>query len=198
MDLVIEPLTAERWSDFESLFGPGGQLGGCWCMWNRQTNKEFDECKGATNKAAMRALVDSGEPIGLLAYLDGQAIGWVSVGPRSSFSRLQRSPVTKPVDDLEVWSVTCFVIAPRYRDAGVAGALLDAAVAQAREAGVPAIEGYPVEPRKETMPAIYAWMGIASMFDRAGFTEIARRSETRPLYRLDLTPPSARSGDATA
>lgn len=186
MDLDVAPLTPDRWDDFERLFGPGGQQGGCWCMWNRQTNKQFDECRGAANKAAMRGLVESGMTPGLLGYRDGEPVGWVSVGPRSSFSRLQRSPVTKPVDDLGVWSVTCFVVAPSHREAGVATALLDAAVDLARRNGAPAIEGYPVEPRKETMPPIYAWMGVASMFASAGFTEVARRSETRPVFRLAL------------
>lgn len=186
MDLGIRLLTPDRWDDFVTLFGPTGQQGGCWCMWNRQTNKQFEECKGPGNREAMRSIVESGEVAGLLGYVDGEPIGWVSVGPRSSFSRLQRSPVTKPFDDLAVWSVTCFVIAPRHRNTGVATALLDAAVALARDHGAPAVEGYPVEPRKDTMPAIYAWMGVASMFEAAGFVEIARRSETRPLYRLDL------------
>ena len=186
MDLGIRLLTPDRWDDFLTLFGPTGQQGGCWCMWNRQTNKQFEECKGPVNREAMRLIVESGEVAGLLGYVDGEPIGWVSVGPRESFSRLQRSPVTKPCDDLAVWSVTCFVIAPRHRNTGVATALLDAAVALARDHGAPAVEGYPVEPRKDTMPAIYAWMGVASMFEAAGFVEIARRSETRPLYRLDL------------
>ena len=187
MEIDTKLLTPDRWNDFEALFGPTGQQGGCWCMFNRQTNKQFDECKGSANRETFRGIVESGRITGLLGYRDDEPIGWVSVGPRASFSRLQRSPVTKPIDDLPVWSVTCFVIAPRHRDRGVATALLAAAVELAREHGAPAIEGYPVEPRKDTMPAIYAWMGLASMFEAAGFVEIARRSETRPLYRLDLS-----------
>jgi GNAT superfamily N-acetyltransferase len=139
----------------------------------------------------MKELVDGGEVPGLLAYERGRPVGWVSVGPRDHFSRLQRSPVTKPVDDTPTWAVTCFVIARDHRRSGVSGVLLDAAVAYARTQGAVAVEGYPVEPRKDEMPAIYAWMGIASTFEGAGFTEIARRSETRPLFRLMLDQPPA-------
>lgn len=155
-------------------------------MWNRQTSKEFDERKGPSNREAMRSLIAGGEVPGLLAYDEGTPIGWVSVGPRERFSRLQRSPVTKPVDDRPVWAITCFVIARDHRRSGVSAALVRAAVDYARANGAEAIEGYPVEPRKDAMPEIYAWMGIASTFEDAGFSEIARRSETRPLYRLIL------------
>ncbi|HKZ30708.1 MAG TPA: GNAT family N-acetyltransferase, partial [Acidimicrobiia bacterium] len=64
--------------------------------------------------------------------------------------------------------------------------LLQAAVEYARDNGAVAIEGYPVEPRRDRMPDIYAWMGLASMFESGGFTEIARRSDTRPLFRKVL------------
>lgn len=186
MSLEIHPATAERWGDLATLFGPSGAYAGCWCMWNRQTSREYDAGKGEPNRKSLEALVAAGETPGLLAYIDGEPVGWVSVGPREVFGRLQRSRVTKPVDDMAVWSVTCFVVARHHRSEGVASALLEAAIDLARAQGVAAIEGYPVEPRKDEMPDIYAWMGVASMFSNAGFTEIARRSETRPLMRLTL------------
>jgi GNAT superfamily N-acetyltransferase len=183
MTIQVEPVTPDRWQDFEELFGPSGQQGGCWCMWTRQANREFDERKGEPNREAMQDLVATGPPPGLLAYIDGAPVGWVAVGPRESFSRLGRSPVTKPVDETPVWSVTCFVIDRSYRRRGVASALLDAAINFAADAGAAAVEGYPVEARSDAMPDIYAWMGLAEMFEQAGFDEIARRSETRPLFR---------------
>ena len=99
---------------------------------------------------------------------------------------MARSRVTKPVDDIPVWSVTCFVIDKRHRGRGVATALLEAAVDFAAANDAVAVEGYPVEPRTGEMPPIYAWMGLSSMFANAGFDEIARRSETRPLMRKML------------
>lgn len=155
-------------------------------MWNRQSSREFEECKGATNQALLHGLVDGGQVPGLLAYDDGVPVGWVSVGPRDDFGRLQRSRVTKPVDDVPTWAITCFVIDRHHRRKGLSAALLGAAVEYARSRGAPAVEGYPVEPRKDEMPAIYAWMGVASSFVKAGFVEIARRSEHRPVMRLEL------------
>lgn len=155
-------------------------------MWNRQSNREFEDCKGEPNQNALYRLVADGHVPGLLGYDKGVAVGWVSLGPREVFSRLQRSRVTKPVDDAPVWAITCFVVSSRHRRTGVATELLAGAIEYARSQGVIAVEGYPVEPRKDEMPAIYAWMGLASMFTEAGFVEVARRSEHRPVMRLTI------------
>ena len=157
-------------------------------MWNRQSNSEFDDCKGQPNQNALRQLVDDDQVPGLLAYDNGIAVGWVSLGPREVFSRLRRSRVTKPVDDVPVWAITCFVVSSRRRRTGVATELRAAAIEYARSQGAVAIEGYPVEPRTVAMPAIYAWMGLASMFAEAGFVELARRSAHRPVMRLMIEP----------
>lgn len=186
MSLEILPATADRWDDLATLFGPSGAYAGCWCIWNRQTSREYDAAKGEPNRRSLEALLMAGETPGLLAYSDGRPVGWVSLGPREVFGRLQRSKVTKPFDDMPVWAVTCFVVDPHHRTEGVATALLGAAVDFAHQRGAPAIEGYPVEPGSGKMPPTYAWMGLATMFAKAGFVEIARRSETRPLMRKML------------
>ncbi len=155
-------------------------------MFNRQTTREYEAGKGEKNRDEMARIVSDGRVPGLLAYRKGVPLGWISVAPREEYGRLQRSRVTKPVDETPVWSITCFVIHKDHRGKGVAKALVEGAVDYAREQGAVGIEGYPVEPRKDRMPDIYAWMGLASMFEAAGFTEIARRSETRPLMRKNL------------
>lgn len=185
MTREIHPLTPERWPDLEKLFGPRGAYGGCWCMWNRISNRRFEETTGDEKQEMLRSIVDDRVP-GLLAYEEGVPVGWVSVGPREEFGRIQRSRVTKAVDEVPVWSIVCFVIEKHHRGSGIGTELLEAAVEYAREHGALAVEGYPVEPRRDRMPDIYAWMGLASMFEAAGFSEIARRSETRPLFRKML------------
>jgi GNAT superfamily N-acetyltransferase len=154
-------------------------------MWNRLSNREFEALGRDERRATLKSIVDDRVP-GLLAYQDGKPVGWVSLGPREEFGRIQRSRVTKAVDETPVWSIVCFVIDREHRGKGVGSALLGAAVEYARERGAAAVEGYPVEPRQDRMPDIYAWMGLASMFESAGFAEIARRSETRPIYRKTL------------
>lgn len=186
--LQLHPLTPERWTDFETLFGKRGACGGCWCMWWRQTRSEFEKNKGTKNKRAMKKIVSSGQVPGLLGYADGNPVGWCAVGPRDSYPVLQRSPVLKPVDDQPVWSITCFFVAKPHRGKGVSGALLEAAVAYARSQGARIVEGYPVEPKKGRMPDAFAWIGLPSTFRKAGFVEVLRRSRTRPIMRYFVNP----------
>ena len=182
--LRFEPLTIDLWDDFSELFGPRGACGGCWCMYWRLTHSEFEQNKGDKNKRAMKALVKSGEVPGIIAYERGEPVAWCSIAPRERFSRLDRSRILKPVDDKPVWSVVCFFIAKRARKRGLSLAILNAAVRYAFEHGAGIIEGYPVEPKKGKTADVFAYTGLASVFTRAGFDEVARRSETRPIMRL--------------
>jgi GNAT superfamily N-acetyltransferase len=183
LDVTYRPLTADRWNDLETLFGKRGACGGCWCMWWRLKRSEFERQKGEPNREALHALVTSGQVLGLLAYADGAPVGWCAVAPRHSLPALDRSRILKRVDDQPVWSVNCFFVARPYRRRGLTVALLQAAVAHAAEAGAQVIEGYPIAPRNPDMPDVFAWTGMLSTFQRAGFVEVARRSETRPIMR---------------
>ncbi|MEE8277879.1 MAG: GNAT family N-acetyltransferase [Thermoanaerobaculia bacterium] len=185
--LTSRPLTPSRWEDFERLFGERGACGGCWCMWWRLKRSKFERQKGQSNQRAMRAIVDSGEVPGLLAYEGGRPIGWCSVAPRETFSVLGRSRILKPIDDTPVWSIVCFFVDKDHRREGVSVELLEAAADYVRRRGGQVLEGYPVEPKKSPMPAVFAYTGLASAFLKAGFEECARRSETRPIMRRYLS-----------
>ncbi len=185
-DVAIHPLTPERREDFETFMGPKGGVGGCWCMLWRQSKADQDRGAGEANRLAMQGLIGRGPPPGLLAYLADRPIGWVSVAPRRSFVRLANSRVLQPVDDAEVWSVSCLLIARGHRGRGVATGLLTAACDFARAQGARLLEGYPIAPKQARYPAAYAWTGFAEQFLRAGFREVARRSETRPIMRKAL------------
>ncbi len=89
------------------------------------------------------------------------------------------------MDDTAVWAVSCLFVKRGYRGCGVSVKLLKAAVDFARQHGAPAVEGYPNDP-KATMADAFAWTGIASAFERAGFQEVARRSPNRPIMRRKL------------
>lgn len=190
MRFQTRPVTPARWPDLERLFGPRGACGGCWCMWFRLRRSEYERKKGAGNKRAMKKLVMSGAPPGLIAYLKGEPIAWCALAPRGEYSVLERSRVLAPVDDRPVWSIVCLFVAKPHRRQGVSVAMLEAAVGYARKRGARIVEGYPVEPKKKTMPDVFAMSGLASAFKKAGFTEVARRSETRPIMRRSLRPRS--------
>jgi GNAT superfamily N-acetyltransferase len=181
--LECHPLTPDRWGDLETLFGPRGACGGCWCMAWRLARKDFERGKGAGNRAAFRAVVKSGTPPGILGYLNGEPIAWCAVAPREEYPALDRSRVLKKVDEQPVWSVSCFVVRKDCRRMGLTVALLRAAIYFVRDQGGKIVEGYPIEPIKDEVPAVFAWTGLDSAFRKAGFREVARRSETRPIMR---------------
>ena len=187
----IEPARADRWGDLEQLFGERGACGGCWCMWYRLPRAEYERGKGARNRSALRRLVGSGEPVGVIAYADGIPVGWCAVAPRSAFIRLETARTLKPVDDRPVWSVVCLFVERGYRRQGVSVLLLNGASDYARSLGAEAIEGYPVVPRSRTIPAVFAHPGTPSAFRSAGFREVARPSTARAVMRRQLTGSSA-------
>jgi GNAT superfamily N-acetyltransferase len=186
----VKPLTPDTWEDFLEVMGPKGGEAGCFCMFYRQTSREFEEHKGDGNRDQMREIVESGQVPGLIGYRDGRPVGWVQVGPRSWYGRLERSNVTQPLDDRPAWAITCFVIPKEHRRTGVASELVAAAVEYARSQGAELVEGYPVDPDGDAIPA-FSWMGFAPMFEECGFSEVARRSDTRPFMRLELSGQSA-------
>jgi len=184
LGLQFSPVTKKRWSDFETLFGERGACGGCWCMFWRLTRKEFESQKGAGNRKAMKAIIDSGKTPGVLAFSQGQPAAWCSVAPRNHFPALERSRILKPVDDLPVWSISCLFVDKQFRRKGVSTRIIKAAVEHVKKKGGTVVEAYPVEPRKDKMPDAFAWTGLASAYTKVGFKEYARRSETRPIMRF--------------
>lgn len=156
-------------------------------MYYRCSGTQGEPPSGVTraeaNRARLKALAETGRTPGLLAYRGQLPVGWVSIGPREDYARLARSPVMKPVDDHPVWSIVCFVVPSAYRGQGVARALLGAAVDYAQKQGARLIEAYPVDkPERSRDEAL--WFGAKSMYDQAGFSEVARRKPQRPVVRL--------------
>jgi GNAT superfamily N-acetyltransferase len=135
----------------------------------------------------MKALVDKGYVPGLIGYEDGSPVGWISLGPREDYAKLRRSPVMKPVDDRPVWSIVCFFVDRRARGRGVSEVLLKNAVDYARSNGATLLEAYPVDKAEPSHPD-FMWFGAKRMYDRAGFKEVARRKENRPVVRRALRP----------
>jgi GNAT superfamily N-acetyltransferase len=142
----------------------------------------------------MKEVVKAGPPPGLIAYVGGEPAGWVSLDARERFTMLRHSRMYKPVDDRPVWTIVCFVVGRAYRRQGMMARLLDGAVDYAREQGAEALEAYPAESPGE-LKGYAGFMGVRSVFDRAGFKEIARLANGRPVMRKDLAA-GRRSGKA--
>jgi GNAT superfamily N-acetyltransferase len=153
-------------------------------MWWRSRRSESSP---ARNKAAFKKIVAKGPPPGLLAFDAGLAVGWCQLTPRSDLPTLDRSRMLTAVDDLPVWSLSCFYIRKGRRGQGIMTALIDAAIGVAERAGAPALEAYPWD-TKEKKGASTVYTGLAKNFARAGFKTVARRAVHRPIMRYDLKP----------
>ena len=182
--LTFETLTRKNWGQFVQLFGDKGACGNCWCMYYRLNKSEFREGKVEDgNKNAMKELVWENKPVGILGFYDGQAIAWCAFAPREDFMKLEKSRVHKRIDDRMVWSIPCFFIDKKFRKQGVSVALLEGVIKYARENGIKIIEAYPTIPTQEKLPDSFAWIGLYTSFERAGFEIADRTSKNRPMVR---------------
>ncbi len=182
--LAFAPLTPDRWPDLVQLFGPNGACGGGWCQWFKRGADEFKRQKGDGNRRAFKCEVDAGNEPGLIAYRDGEPVGWCAIESRERYPVLARSRTLKPVDEQSVWSLTCLFIKAGHRRQGISLALIEAAKDFVARRGGTLIESYPKEPAAGFSGANTMWTGVASTFRQAGFREVARRTQTRPIFRF--------------
>jgi GNAT superfamily N-acetyltransferase len=191
LDVSVVPLTRERVEDLAALFAEGGDPRNCWCAFWRVRSGSWRDWTAAKNRPVVEGLAGRDPAPGLVAYAGGRAVGWVSLGPREDFERLERSRVLARIDERPVWSIVCFVVSRSVRGRGVAHALLAAAVDYARSHGASTLEGYPVDPSRGRVPASSAFMGPLGMYERAGFEVVERRqwnatTPVRPIVRKEL------------
>jgi GNAT superfamily N-acetyltransferase len=184
MGFEVHPVTKERWPDLVRLFDRP-IVRTCFCQFYRKVGAGTGA--GRQNRRAMKALVDRGSVPGLIGYEDGVPVAWVSLGPREDYAKLRRSPVMKPVDDRPVWSIVCFFVARNARGRGLSRRMLEAAVDYARSRDARIVEAYPVDKDRPSHPDDM-FFGAKSIYDRAGFREVARRKPARPVVRKSLRP----------
>lgn len=177
------PLTPERMADMDTVFGERGVARRCYCMhWRRPDGGYGDD---RDNRDRFVDVTTGGPPPGLLGYVGGDPKGWVQVGPRSDFPTLGRSRLFKPVDELDPWTINCFVVKVGERGRGIGKGLLDAAIEYATSQGAAVIEAYPVDGKRESVVDYFT--GTLGMFAEHGFVELIRRNDTRPIVRLTVS-----------
>jgi GNAT superfamily N-acetyltransferase len=181
-EMTTHPLTSDRMVDMDLVFGERGVARSCYCMHWRRPDGGFGDKRD--NRDRFGDVVDDGRPPGLLGYVADDPVGWVQVGPREAFPTLARSRLFKPVDDVDAWSINCFVVRTGSRRKGVGAGLLASAVEYAKSEGATAVEAYPVD--GERASTVDYFTGIKGMFDEHGFVELIRRNDTRPVVRLTL------------
>ena len=182
MSFVIKPLTPDLWPALQDLFGARGACGGCWCMYWR-IGAAYRRRPAPRNEADFRDVVRQGPPPGLVAFEGNLAVGWCQLTPRDVLPFLDRQWRLKRVDDVPVWSISCFYVRIGYRRRGVTTALIREALRVAKRAKAPALEAYPFD--AAVSPSSTS-TGYASTFARMGFKVVARRIPARPIMRHDL------------
>ncbi len=154
-------------------------------MFWKLRGKDYSENTGDSARQLQKSIVDSKTVPGLLAYSEGYPVGWIAVEPRSHYPKLAYSRALKPVDDQEVWSITCFFVEKKHRRKNITVELLKAAIEHVKKNGGQIVEGYPVDV-KTAQPAPFVFTGTASAFKQAGFREVARNSPSRPIFRYTI------------
>ena len=190
--ITTEVATTARWDDVQHALTGGGDGASCQCIWPMLSNKDWNGTTVPQRTEMLREEIADGPPPGLIAYVDGEAAGWIRIGPRTRQARIPRTRMIaaasdEPFDDDSVWAVTCFVVRREHRGAGLNKELLRAAVEFARTSGARLIEGYPVDTRGENKRTNDLFHGTLSTFLAAGFEEQAEMKPGRTLVTLELT-----------
>jgi GNAT superfamily N-acetyltransferase len=123
--------------------------------------------RGTRQPASRADPLRSATTSGLVAYLDGEPVGWCAVEPRTAYVRLLRKPIVwagraEDKTDDRVWAVTCFVTRSGFRRRGISRALARAAVDFARQRGAGALEGYPMITEGRRSPGVNSMSAAAA------------------------------------
>jgi hypothetical protein len=184
LPLQFHPVTPARLPELNHFMAKQGKFRYCACMRWRMTSSEFSRSTKEGRAEALEQLACGGTPIGVLACLDQEPVGWCSVAPRECYAGLERYRALPRLDERHVWSVVCFFVGAALRRRGMTLGLLKAAVNYAGAQGAAIIEGYPVEPGAR----LYTYMGSPTTFRTAGFTEVTPRGQARRVMRYFVKP----------
>lgn len=189
-ELVTTVVGPGDWPTISKFFGPKGLVENCWCTYFRMESKDYSSCRPAAREDMLRDLVEDGGQVGVLGSIDDVPVGWIGVGPRSSFPRLRRSRVAKLLEDddpARIWSIVCVYLARDHRHQGLVRVLIDRAAEWARDENAELIEAYPEDDRDpESGFDPTSFHGRVSTFEACGFTVVEPRLQRRALARKDL------------
>ncbi|HZC72879.1 MAG TPA: GNAT family N-acetyltransferase [Jatrophihabitans sp.] len=197
MAISVVPANNATWDDLQTIFGSRGAPAKCQCQRIKLGDGAWWHMPREERAHRLREDTDCGHPesdrtSGLVAYLDGEPVGWCAVEPRTAYRRLLGSPVPwtdrdEDRADDSFWAVTCFVVRAGFRGRRITYDLAAAAADYARSRGARAVEGYPMvrQPGQEI-----SWgevnVGTRNVFAAAGFVEVSRPTKRRVVMRLDF------------
>lgn len=194
-DVEVRPANEASWEDLQAVLGTRGQAARCQCQRYKLLPREnFAEQPLEERQDRFREQTDCGNPgspdtSGLVAYLDGEPVGWCAVEPRPEFPGLRHSQVPwagrdEDRADRAIWAITCVFARAHFRKRGVAKALIRAAIDHAREHGAVALEAYPMTTKAAIDEELH--VGTIGSYLEAGFVELSRPTQRRAVVRIDL------------
>jgi GNAT superfamily N-acetyltransferase len=190
--IEIVPAGEANFEDLQTVFGTRGTAARCWCQrYKLQPRESFRSFPDEERAFRLRQQTCSGEATaGLIAYLDGEPVGWCAVEPRTAYSGLLRNNrvpwegrAEDKTDD-SVWAVTCLFTRAGVRRRGVSYALARAAVEHARANGARALEAYPMTTKNALLEELH--VGTVGAFAAAGFVEVSRPTVRRAVMRIEF------------
>lgn len=189
--ITTERATISRWDDVQHSLTGGGDGRSCQCIWPVVSNKEWEATNVEQRRDMLHDEITAGPAPGLIAYVDGEAAGWIRIGPRTNQQRILRTraivgATEQPLDDDSVWAVTCFVVRREHRGTGLNTQLLEAGIDYARESGARLIEAYPVDTSEGTHRSNDLFHGTLSTFLAQGFRQTGTLTGHRVLVTLTL------------
>jgi GNAT superfamily N-acetyltransferase len=192
----VVPANQAGCQDLQTVFGSRGTGFRCQCQRYKLAPREsFASFPVEERVFRLRQQTDCGHAesdatSGLVAYIDGEPVGWCAIEPRSAYPGLLRNNRvpwlgrSEDKADDTVWALTCVFARAGFRRRGVSRALVEAAVTFARHRGARAIEGYPMTRTDVIDEELH--VGTTSIFAAAGFTEVIRPTIRRAVMRLDF------------
>jgi GNAT superfamily N-acetyltransferase len=170
----VEIRPATSFADVAAMLGPKKKPDAsvCWCLSHRVDSRTNKALVGKERGDHVRKLCRRKVPPGVLAYDDGEVAGWAGIAPRAELP-VARSTKIEAVDDLPVWNIFCVRVRSGFRGRGLSHALVEGAVALAREHGAPAVEAIPVDNKGQKVDLTMAFVGTRALFESAGFTKAA-------------------------
>lgn len=198
MNIEIHKLTPERLNDFLYFFENVAHTDNkkwdrCYCINYCAAHNNYLTAKKKFANPDVRKLaaidyINKGLMQGYLAYADGNVIGWCNANDRNNCmhcygwkNHIANKTIDKKAKE-KVKSIFCFTVAPDLRGKGVATAMLEQVIADAKRDEYEYLEAYP---NKEKADMYYSYVGPLKLYEKYGF-ELYTETKWRLVLRKKL------------